>query len=370
MSSLIPLIDIKKQYLSIKKEIDQAIGDVINDCAFIGGEYVNEFENKFSKMHDSKFCVSCGNGTDAIYITLKALGIGPGDEVITTALSWISTSETISQTGARVVFCDIEDKYFTIDAGKIERCITNKTKAIIPVHLYGHPCNMAEIMKIGKKFNIHIIEDCAQAHFAEWKNKKVGNFGVAGTFSFYPSKNLGAFGDAGAIISNNKEFIKKARIFSNHGISKRHFHDIEGINSRMDGLQAKILSIKMKHVNEWNKKRQLIFNKYNDSLEKIRHITTPSIDANVKHGFHLYVIRALDRNGLNKYLQKNGISTQIHYLNPLPSLQAYLYLGHNNNEFPVARDVCNQILSLPFYPELTGMQLEFIINCISNYYTS
>ncbi|SVD78190.1 uncharacterized protein METZ01_LOCUS431044, partial [marine metagenome] len=243
----IPFVDLKAQYHSIKEEIDTAIQNVINETAFIKGKYVQNFEEEYAEIYGVKHCISCANGTDAIYITLKALGIGPGDEVITTALSWISTSETITQAGARVVFVDIDPDYYTIDTAKIENKITEKTKAIIPVHLYGHPGNMTDIMAIAEKYNLKVIEDCAQAHFAQWKGKYVGTFGIAGTFSFFPGKNLGAFGDAGCIVTNDDELAQKVRMFAHHGALKKHHHEFEGINSRLDGLQAAVLSVKLKY---------------------------------------------------------------------------------------------------------------------------
>lgn len=365
---IIPLIDLKRQNLSIKNEIDDIFDKIINSSQFILGDYVNRFEKQFAAAHGAKYCLGCGNGTDAIYITLRALGIGAGDEVITTALSWISTSETISQTGARVVFCDIEEKSFTIDPEKIEKLITSKTKAIIPVHLYGHPANMTKINEIADYHGLHIIEDCAQSHFAEWNNQKVGNFGIAGTFSFYPSKNLGALGDAGAIISNDKSFINRARKFSNHGSSKKNFHDIEGINSRLDGLQAAVLTIKLKYISDWNNKRKSIFNYYNKSLLKLKKIDTPIINDKVVHGYHQYVIRTPKRNELFSHLVKNNINVQIHYPKPLPMMKAYEYLCHKDDDFKVANRVTNEIISLPFFPEITENELDFIINKINNFF--
>ena len=241
----IPFVDLKAQYQSIKEEIDKAIQSVIENTAFIKGKYVQQFEEDYAEAYGVKHVVSCGNGTDALYITLKAMDIGPGDEVITTAHSWISTSETITQAGANVVFVDIDKDYYTINTNLIEEKITKKTKVIIPVHIYGQPVNMTEIMRIAKKYNLKVIEDCAQAHFAEWGNKYVGTIGDAGTFSFFPGKNLGAYGDAGCIVTNNDALAEKMRMFANHGALIKHEHQVEGINSRLDGLQAAILSVKL-----------------------------------------------------------------------------------------------------------------------------
>lgn len=364
----IPLVDLKAQYLTIQNEIDTAIQNVIDDTAFIKGKYVQQFEQDFAEAYGVQHCISCANGTDAIYISLKALGIGPGDEVITTALSWISTSETITQAGARVVFVDIEPDYYTIDPQKIEKKITSKTKAIIPVHLYGHPADMDAIMDIAKKHNLYVIEDCAQAHFAEWKDKNVGTFGVAGTFSFFPGKNLGAYGDAGAIISYDDEFAIKARMFANHGALKKHHHDFEGINSRLDGLQAAILSVKLKYIQEWNQKRLKHAKTYNSLLAGFENIITPKINPSVKHVFHLYVIRVKDRDNLQSFLKRNGIATGIHYPIPLPFLKAYKYLKYTHNDFPVAYKFRNQILSLPLFPEMTEKMQIYMASCIKIFF--
>ena len=228
----IPIVDLKVQYQSIKEEIDKAIQSVIENTAFIKGEYVQQFERDYAEAYGAKHVVSCGNGTDALYITLKAMDIGPGDEVITTAHSWISTSETITQAGAKVVFVDIDKDYYTINTNLIEEKITERTKAIIPVHIYGQPVNMTEIMRIANKYNLKVIEDCAQAHFAEWDNKYVGTIGDAGTFSFFPGKNLGAYGDAGCIITNNDKLAETMRMYSNHGALVKHNHKFEGIKKK------------------------------------------------------------------------------------------------------------------------------------------
>ena len=364
----IPFVDIKAQYQLIKSEIDLAVQNVINDVSFIGGKYVEKFENEYANIYGVKHCVSCANGTDAIYIALKALGIGMGDEVITVANSWISTSETITQTGAKPIFVDIHSDYYTIDINKIEEKITSKTKAIIPVHLFGQPCDMDTLTAICNKHNLFLIEDCAQAHFAEWKGEKVGTMGVAGTFSFFPGKNLGAYGDAGAIITNDSEFAEKARMFANHGALIKHKHEIEGINSRLDGLQAAILSIKLKYIMEWNEKRLQNALLYNDYLSNMEMIETPKIHPDVKHVFHLYVIRTGFRNELTEFLKGNGVSTGIHYPTALPFLEAYRYLGHKPDDFPIAYQYMGDILSLPMFPELTEEQIKFVVSKINEFY--
>lgn len=364
---IIPFVDLKSQYISIKQEIDDAIQNVINETAFIKGKYVEKFENEYSKLYNVKHCISCANGTDAIYITLKALDIGEGDEVITVANTWISTSEAITQTGAKPIFVDINRDHYTIDVTKIQEKITSKTKAIIPVHLFGQPVEMQEIQEICNKYNLLLIEDCAQAHLAEWKGKKVGTMGIAGTFSFFPGKNLGAYGDAGAIITDDDVFADKARMFANHGAILKHNHEIEGINSRMDGLQAAILSVKLTHLFKWTQKRIDHGKFYNKSLKDIENITTPNTHPDVKHVFHLYVVRSNDRFTLQKHLKENGITTGIHYPTPLPLLKAYKYLEHKKEDFPVAYSYKDEILSLPMYPELTKENIKYIVQVIKQH---
>ncbi|MFZ2631291.1 MAG: DegT/DnrJ/EryC1/StrS family aminotransferase [Desulfosalsimonadaceae bacterium] len=363
----VPFVDLKAQYQSIKPEIDRAIQNVINETAFIKGKYVQRFEEEYAAAYGVKHCISCANGTDAIYISLKALGIGPDDEVITVANSWISTSETITQAGARPVFVDIHPDYYTMDVSLIERKITSATKAIIPVHLFGQPAEMDKILEIAKKYQLYVIEDCAQAHFAEYNGRRVGTFGIAGSFSFFPGKNLGAYGDAGAIITNDDTFAIKARMFANHGALKKHHHEIEGINSRMDGIQAAILSVKLPHILEWNRLRHVHALEYNNAIESINGVEAPKIHPQAKHVFHLYVIRADRRDELQKYLEKHGISAAIHYPTPLPFLKAYEYLGHKPEGFPVAFDYQHKILSLPMYPELTGMMIQKVAGRIADF---
>lgn len=364
----VPFVDLKAQYLSLKSEIDSAIYSVIEKTAFVRGEFVKEFEEAYAKKYGVKHCISVANGTDAIYISLKALGIGTEDDVITVANSWISTSETITQAGARPVFIDIEPDYFNIDSNKIEKKIAQNTKVIIPVHLYGQPAKIDRIKEICKKYKVFLLEDCAQAHFAEYKDQKVGTFGIAGTFSFYPGKNLGAYGDAGAIITNNDDFAVKAQMFANHGSIKKHHHEIEGINSRMDGIQAAILKVKLKYIDDWNNARHKNAQKYNELLSGLPEIVTPKIRKNCFHIFHLYVIRTRKRDELANHLKSKGINTGIHYPTALPFLHAYKYLGLRPSDFPIAYQFQNEILSLPMFPELTNNQIEYVANSIKEFF--
>lgn len=360
----IPFVDLTAQYQSIKNEIDNAIKNVIDETAFIKGKYVDDFERNYENVYGIKHCISCANGTDAIYIALKALGIGPGDEVITVANSWIATAETITQAGAKPVFVDIDPDFFTINVNLIEQKITTKTKAIIPVHIFGQACDMDSIMSLCKKYNLYLIEDCAQAHFAEWDGKRVGTFGDIATFSFFPSKNLGAYGDAGGIVTNNSDLARKMRVYSNHGALKRHEHEIEGINSRMDGIQAAILSIKLKYIQNWNLLRIKNANYYNEILKGIPDLITPEVYTKSKHVYHLYVVRVKNRDKIISVLEQNGIGNGIHYPMPLPFLKAYEYLAHKPSDFPVAYEYKNSILSLPMYPELSTSQMDTVKNVL------
>lgn len=360
----IPLVDLKIQYLSLKKQIDGAIQEVINDTAFIKGHYVEKFEDEYQEAYGVDHFISCANGTDAIYIALKALGIGLGDEVITVANTWISTAETISQTGAKPVFVDIDPDYYTIDTKQIVDKITPKTKAIIPVHLFGQACDMDEITRICSEYKLSLIEDCAQAHFAEWNGKRVGTFGDVGTFSFFPGKNLGAYGDAGGIVTDNTTLAQKMRAFANHGALNKHDHIMEGINSRLDGIQAAVLSVKLPYIHDWVIKRKACASYYNELFANQNNIITPKINELSSHVFHLYVIRVNNRDEIQSRLKLNGIGTGVHYPTPLPFMEAYQYLGHKPEDFPVSKKYMDRILSLPIYPELEKSQIKEIVDCI------
>ena len=365
----VPFVDLKAQYLSIQEEIDIAIREIIRSTAFIGGKPVVEFESDFAGLYGIDHCISVANGTDSLYIIMKMLGIGQGDEVITVANSWISSSETISQTGAKPVFVDIDPDYYSLNEQLLEAAITSKTKAIMPVHLHGQAVNMDEVMRIANKYNLPVIEDCAQSHFTEFNGKRVGTFGIAASFSFYPGKNLGAYGDAGAIITNDGALAEKCKMYARHGALKKHEHQIEGINSRLDGLQAAILSAKLPHILDWTAARIRCADTYDQLLNGISSIVTPKRRENTKHSYHLYVIRAENRDDLAQHLKSCNIETAIHYPTALPNLKAYAYLGHGPDDFPVATAYQSQILSLPIYPELSRSQIEYVADCIKSFYS-
>jgi dTDP-4-amino-4,6-dideoxygalactose transaminase len=361
----IPLVDLHAQYLALQGPIDAAIRRVVQSTTFIGGPIVREFEESYAADYGVRHCVSVANGTDALYVALKMLGIGPGDEVITTAHSWISTSETISQCGARCVFVDV-DAYYTIDPELIERAITPRTRAIVPVHLYGQPADMTRIMAIANKHGLVVIEDCAQAHYAEWRGQRVGTFGVVGTFSFFPGKNLGAYGDAGAIITNDDALAIKMRMYANHGALRKHEHAMEGINSRLDTLQAAILQVKLPHVHEWTAQRQRVASWYDEMLSTCPGVTVPLVRDHATHVYHLYVVQVSQRDAVAHRLAAHGVHTAVHYPTPLPLLEAYRHLGAKPATYPLAAANCARILSLPMYPELTRAQVEFITRTLAS----
>ena len=363
----IPFVDLKSQYNSIKEEMDAAINAVISRTAFIGGPFLADFEKEFAHFCGTKYCVGVGNGTDALFIALKALGIGAGDEVITAANSFIATSEAITSTGAKVVFVDCEPNNYTIDVSKIEEKISDKTKAIIPVHLYGQAADMDGIYDLAKKYDLAVVEDAAQAHGATYKGRKVGTLGDVACFSFYPGKNLGAYGDGGAIVTNNKILEKRCRMLANHGRLEKYSHDIEGYNSRLDGLQAAILSVKLRHLADWNKGRNRVADYYLEHIKAEQVVLPRKMDGN-GHVYHLFIVQVENREAFMDALKKEGISTGIHYPIPLPSQRAYSYLGHEAGDFPVAERLAERIVSLPMFPELREDQLEKIVSVIHGFY--
>ena len=366
----IPFVDLRAQYRSIREEIDKAIVDVISDSAFIGGPFVRSFESAFAEFCGAKHCIGVGNGTDAIFLVLKAQGIGAGDEVITAANSFIATSEAISMTGAKVVFADIHPDTFNMDAAEIGKRVNRNTKAIVPVHLYGQPADMDPILELAGKFGLKVIEDAAQAHGALYKGKKVGTMGNAGCFSFYPGKNLGAYGDAGAVVTNDDELGMKIRMIANHGRIDKYDHEMEGVNSRLDGLQAAILKVKLAHLPEWTEHRRKTAYLYNAHLLPGQGVVTPKEIEDVIAVYHLYVIRVKKelRTSLQMHLKRSGISTGIHYPVTLPNLKAYSHLNHAEEDFPEATRASREILSLPIFPEMGEDQVRFVAKTIEQFF--
>ncbi len=363
MTKNIPLVGLFDQYQTIKPEVDAAIENIITRSAFVGGEEVKLFEKEFAAYCEAKACVGVGNGTDALYLALRALGIGAGDEVITVAHTFIATSEAISMTGATPIFIDVVENTMVMDPALIEAAITPRTKAIIPVHLYGQSCDMDAIMEIARKHDLKVVEDAAQAHGGRWRGQRVGSIGDAATFSFYPGKNLGAFGDAGAVVSQDEELIERIRMLANHGRLEKYTHKMEGVNSRLDGMQAAILRVKLRQLDEWNQKRRQIADVYRDQLTD-RGIVLPTAHEHAEPVWHLFVIRVADRERLMSLLKDEGIATGIHY--PVPLHQQPAYEDRRASyDLPVTERVAQEVMSLPMYPELTQEPIEHICNAVA-----
>lgn len=359
----IPFVDLKAQYNSIKGEIDEAIAGVLDSTSFIGGDIVLNFEKEFAEYLGAKYCVGCANGTDSMEIILKAMGIGSGDEVLVPANSWISTAEVVNNVGAEPVFIDVLEGEYTINPDLIEAAITSRTKAIIPVHLYGLPARMPEIMALAKSHNLLVIEDCAQAHGASIHGQKVGTFGHAASFSFYPGKNLGAYGDAGGIATDNEDLAITCRMIGNHGQLSKHDHQLVGRNSRMDTMQAAILRAKLPHLDKWVEARNQVAQWYEQNLAD--DIIKPLSISDYYHAYHLYVIRSKEREKLLPILKKADIGFAIHYPTPLPLVKAYEYKGLKPEDFPVASELSKEIVSLPMYAEMGLENVKYVSSIVA-----
>jgi dTDP-4-amino-4,6-dideoxygalactose transaminase len=364
---MIRFLDLKSQYQSIKPEIDKAIQNVIENCAFIGGKHVAQFEKNFSNYLEVDYCIGVANGTDALEIAIEALNMPAGSEIIVPANSFIASSEAVTRSGHRVVFADVDTESYVISIKDVDKRITPKTKAIMAVHLYGHACDMDELMRLAKQFDLYIIEDCAQAHGTEYKGSKVGGIGDIATFSFYPGKNLGAYGDGGAITTNSSELAIQCRKIANHGRVAKYDHDFEGRNSRLDGLQAAVLDKKLKHLNDWVERRIQVADRYLQGLYGIGDIILPIRQSWSKQAYHLFVIRTNKRNELQSYLTENNIETGIHYPISLPKLKAYDYMGQANDQM-FANSIDTSLLSLPIGEHLTDNDINHVINSIKLFY--
>jgi dTDP-4-amino-4,6-dideoxygalactose transaminase len=360
-------LDLGNQYREIKTELDSAIADVIRDSTFISGPHVARFEKSFAEYQQAPHCIACANGTDAIEIALEALGLPAGCEIIVPANSFIASSEAVTRSGYRVVFCDCDPEDYTISVASLRAKIAPATKAVIAVHLYGQPCNMDAILDLASEFGLEIIEDCAQAHGAEYKGRRVGTFGTFGSFSFYPGKNLGAYGDAGAIVTANEALAKRARMIANHGRIAKYDHEIEGRNSRMDGLQGAILSVKLAHLEGWLERRRLIAQRYDAGLRAVGDLVRPVCRGWGRHVFHLYVVRTQSRDGLQHFLRSRGIETGIHYPIALPKLAAYAYCGQANDEL-FANSADRELLSLPMGEHMDLRDADEVIAACREYF--
>ncbi len=363
----VPFLDLKAQYLSIREEIAGGLQQVLDNTAFAGGPFVAQFEKEFASFCQTDFAIGLGSGTDALWAAILGLGIGQGDEVITTPNTFIATAEAISFSGAKPVFVDIDEKTYNMNSGLLEDAITPRTKAIIPVHLYGHTADMDPILKIAKNRGLYVIEDACQAHGAEYKSRPAGSIGDAGCFSFYPGKNLGADGEAGAVVTNNAQLNEKMQMFRDHGQAKKYYHSMIGWNARMDGFQGAVLSVKLKYLNQWNESRRKNARLYNELLANIDGVVLPTEADYAKHIYHLYVIRTQNRDAFMAALAENEVFCGIHYPVPLHLQDAYSSLGYKKGDFPVAEKCCEQLVSLPMFPELTPEQIGYVVEKIKNF---
>jgi len=373
----VPFLDLKVQYQSIKQEIDPAIQNVIDNAAFILGKSVADFESDFAKAHNVKYCCGVSSGTDANHLVLWALGLKPGDEVIIPANTFIATAWGATLCGAKPVFVDCEPDSYNIDPAKAEKAITKKTKAIVAVHLYGQPADMDPLNEIARKHNIYLVEDCAQSHLAEYKGKKAGGLSEAASFSYYPGKNLGAYGEGGAVTTNNPEIAQKVKMIRDHGAVQKYNHEIFGHNYRMEGIQGAVLGVKLKHLDKWTDGRRRVAAKYRELLRDLKNIKVPVEMPYAKHVYHLYVIQVRSgdkqndnqkRDALQKYLGDNGISTGLHYPIPLHVQPCFRDLNYKKGDFPVTEQLAETGLSLPMYPELKDDQIEYVCSKIKEFF--
>jgi len=362
----VPFLDLKAQYESIRPEIAEAIRQVLDRTAFAGGPFVAQFEKEFAAFCDTRFAAGVGSGTDALWMTLLALGIGPGDEVVTVPDTFIATAEAISYCGAKPVFVDVDPVTYNMDPSRIEASITPKTKAIIPVHLFGQMADMDPILEIARTRKLSVVEDASQAHGAGYKGKKAGSIGDAGCFSFYPGKNLGAYGEAGAVVTDNEELDKKIRMLRDHGQAKKYYHSLIGWNARMDGIQGAILSVKLKHLSAWNEGRRRNAAIYDELLKGVKEVTTPKQAAYAMHVYHIYAIRVADRDRLIASLAEKDIHCGIHYPIPVHLLDAYKSLNLGKGSFPVAEKCAAEFVSLPMFAELTREQIAYAVSILKD----
>jgi len=373
----IPFLDLKAQYKTIKDEVLPEINDVLDNTAYVLGKKVQAFEQAFAQAHNSKYCYGVSSGTDGNHMVLWALGIGPGDEVIIPANTFIATAWGATLCGATPVFVDCHSESYNIDPSKVEASITPKTKAIVAVHLYGQPADMDPLIEIAKKHNIILVEDCAQSHIAEYKGKRVGALGYASSFSFYPGKNLGAYGEGGAVMTDNEELAKKFKMIRDHGAEQKYYHQMFGHNYRMEGIQGAVLGVKLRHLYDWTNGRRRVAKKYYELLKDVESLILPKEMDYAKHVYHLFVVqvksldnnqRTVVRDELQKFLGENGIATGLHYPIPLHLQPCFSHLGYKRGDFPVTEALAEQGLSLPMYPEMTDEQIEYVCGKIKEFF--
>ena len=363
----VQFLDLKAQYRSIKEEVENSLQEVMENTAFASGPFVTKFENEFASFCNTNYCVAVNSGTSALHCALLAHNIKPNDEVITVPNSFIATAWAITYCGAKPIFVDIDPKTALLNPDLIENAITPRTKAILPVHLYGQPANMDPINEIAKKHNLIVIEDAAQAHAATYKDRKIGSLGNTTCFSFYPGKNLGGYGEAGAVVTDDLDIANYIRMLRDHGQSKKYYSDIIGFNYRMDGFQGAILSIKLRYLQDWTDKRNRIAQKYKNELKNIDGIDDLKVSSDVVSAFHLFIILKEQRNTLIDYLTEKGISTALHYPVPIHLQKAYKHLGYKEGDFPHAEYLAKNCLSLPMYAELPDNHIGMVIDALKKY---
>jgi dTDP-4-amino-4,6-dideoxygalactose transaminase len=362
----VPFVDLKAHHKPISKDLSDAIARVLQNTSFIQGPEVKAFEEAFARYLGVAHCVAVNSGTAALHLTLMALGIGPGDEVITVPHTFIATSEAISAVGARPVFVDVDPVTYTMDPALVEAAITARTRAILPVHLYGNPADMDALLAIARRHNLALVEDACQAHGAHYKGHMAGTMGVAGCFSFYPSKNLGSCGEGGAMATNDEALAKRIRMLREHGSVKKYEHSFPGFNFRMEGIQGAVLATKLNHLDGWNDQRRTLARRYGERLAG-QPIVLPKETSDSRHVYHLYVIQTDDREALREFLAQRGIETGLHYPVPLHLQEAYASLGYRAGDFPITERVTQRILSLPMYPEMSMEAADYVSNAVLEY---
>jgi dTDP-4-amino-4,6-dideoxygalactose transaminase len=367
MTDNVPYLDLPAQIRGIRKDLDAAIARTLDNCSFCLGPDVVKFEKDFAKFVGAEHCVGFNSGTSALHIALMLLGVGPGDEVVTTPFTFVATSWAISYVGAKPVYVDVDDATMNLDPRLVERAITKKTKAVMPVHLYGHPFDIDPILEICRKHKLPLVEDTAQAHAAKYKGKIVGTFGEISCFSFYPGKNLGACGEGGALVTNNAAFAARAKSLREHGSTVRYYHDEVGFNYRMEGIQGAVLGVKLPHLQKWTDERRRVAHRYHQLL-KDTPLQLPREAAYAESAYHLYVVRHPRRDDLKKHLDANGVGCALHYPLPLHLQKCYANLGHKAGDFPVAEKAARECLSLPIYPELTDAQIRRVAEAVKNFF--
>jgi dTDP-4-amino-4,6-dideoxygalactose transaminase len=361
MQMQVPFLDLKSHHAPMLNEINGAIRDVIESNAFAGGPFVERFEEDFADYCNSSYAIGLGSGTEALWLTLLALGVGPGDDVITVPNTFMATAEAITYCGARPVFVDVDEHTYTLDPGALQNAVTARTKAIIPVHLFGQPADMDSILQFARHRGLFVIEDACQAHGAKYKGRRTGTLGDAACFSFYPGKNLGAFGEAGAVVTDNTELQEKIRILRDHGQVRKYHHTMVGWNCRMDGIQAAVLRVKLRYLEKGNQLRRSHAAHYDQALGDLEEVVTPAHAADVQHVYHVYAIRVQERDEVIRLLDQKGIGSGVHYPIPVHLQEAYGSLGYARGDFPIAERCAGEFISLPMFPELTSAQLEIVI---------